>query len=311
MRRRSLTVAGIVTLAAAVFVAAALGGKHDRFGAWENAAPIAGPVNTNDVEGCPMVSPSGKELYFASNRAGGVAGNAGNDIWISKRGEHGEPWGEPVNAGEPINSPFSDYCPSPGKGKDFLFVSTRPTDSDGTASCGGADIYMLEHEHHGPDRAVNLGCTINSAGAEWSPYLLEEKGKTYLFFSSDGGSGDQDIYMSRKGKHGFETPVALAALNTEYDDTRPNLRKDGLEIVFDSNRPGGASAAPDVYSSSRASLHDDWDAPTRIATGGVNSEAGESRASFSWDGKTLYFGSARLGSSDIFSATRDKLGKDD
>ncbi len=312
MNKRALTVAGFVTLVAAVFVAAALGGKHDRFGPWENGAPLAGPVNTAAGEGCPMVSPNGKELYFASTRAGGVPGNAGNDIWISGRGKDGEPWGAPVNAGEPANSPASDYCPSPLKGSVFLFVSTRATDSNGTPTCGGADIYMLDRKGHEPAAAVNLGCTVNSAGAEWSPYLLKERGKTYLYFSSDGhgGEGGQDIFTSRKGKDGFETPIALETLNTASNDYRPNLSEDGLEIVFDSDRPGGAGAT-DVYSSTRASLHEDWDEASRITTGDVNSAAGESRASLSWDGKTLYFGSSRNGSSDIFSATRTKLGKDD
>ena len=227
-------------------------------------------------------------------------------------GQHGEPWGEPVNAGEPINSAASDYCPSPGDGNVFLFVSTREVDSNDTPRCGGADIYMIEHKGHEPDKAVNVGCTVNSGGDEWSPYLLNEHGRTYLFFSSDGhgGEGKQDIFMSRLGKDGFETPIALESLNTEDNDFRPNLRKDGLEIVFDSDRPGSVGAT-DVYTSTRDSLDSDWADATRIDTGDVNSTAGESRASFSADGKTLYFGSARNGSSDIFSASREKLGKDD
>ena len=92
----------------------------------------------------------------------------------------------------------------------FLFVSTRATDSNGTPSCGGADIYMLDRNASGGPKAVNLGCTVNSEGAEWSPYLLEAEGKTFLYFSSDGhgGAGGQDIFRSRKGTSGFEPPVA-------------------------------------------------------------------------------------------------------
>jgi Tol biopolymer transport system component len=156
---------------------------------------------------------------------------------------------------------------------------------------------------------VNLGCTVNSKGAEWSPYLLRAQGKTYLFFSSDGfgGEGGQDIFMSRKGANGFEAPIAQSQVNTSFNDVRPNLRKDGLEIVFDSDRPGGVGAT-DVYSSTRATLHSRWDEAWPVTQGGVNSKAGESRASLSADGTTLYFGSSRNGGqSDIFSATRTKL----
>ena len=83
MTRRTTAVASIAILATAVFVAAALGSKHDRYGPWDNAAPLAGPLNTGAVEGCPMVSPNGKQLYIASNRSGGLGMN---DIWISERG---------------------------------------------------------------------------------------------------------------------------------------------------------------------------------------------------------------------------------
>ena len=150
---------------------------------------------------------------------------------------------------------------------------------------------------------------MNSKGAEWSPYLLKADGKTYLFFSSDGfgGEGGQDIFMSRKGANGFEAPIAQNQVNTAFNDYRPNLRKDGLEIVFDSDRPGGVGAT-DVYSSTRASLHSRWDEAWLVTQGGVNSKAGESRASLSADGSTLYFGSSRNGGqSDIFSATRTRI----
>jgi Tol biopolymer transport system component len=144
---------------------------------------------------------------------------------------------------------------------------------------------------------------------EWSPYLLRARGKTYLYFSSDGfaGEGGQDIFMSRKGENGFETPIAQSQVNTPFNDVRPNLRMDGLEIVFDSDRPGGLGAT-DVYASTRASLHSRWDEAWLVTQGGVNSKAGESRASLSADGTTLYFGSSRNGGqSDIFSAARTRL----
>ena len=307
MSIRTLVVAGLVTSAAAVSVAVALAGQKDRYGPWEGAVPVVGQVNTAALEGCPIVSPDGLSLFFASNRVGGVAGNTANDIWISRRADASAPWGQPVNMGEPVNSAASDYCPSPMRNGAFLFVSTRPTGSNGTPSCGGADMYRLVRED-GEAKAVNLGCTVNSAGAEWSPYLLQVNGKTWLYFSSDGhgGEGGQDLFMSRLGNDGFETPVALAPLNTASNEFRPNLRPDGLEIVFDSDRPGRVGAT-DVYTSTRASLHSRWDEAWRITTGGVNTPAGESRASLSWDGETLYFGRA----GEIYSASRSKLAGDD
>jgi hypothetical protein len=50
----------------------------------------------------------------------------------------------------------------------------------------------------------------------------------------------------------------------------------------------------DLWTSTRASTSDPWSAPTNLG-GGVNSGANDLRASLSWDGTTLYFGSSRSG----------------
>jgi Tol biopolymer transport system component len=79
------------------------------------------------------------------------------------------------------------------------------------------------------------------------------------------------------------------------------VRRDGLELFFYSDRPG--SAGNDIYSASRSSVFDDWSTPVNLGPG-VNSAGAESRPWLSWDGTTLYFGTTRNGSSDIFVTTR-------
>ena len=97
--------------------------------------------------------------------------------------------------------------------------------------------------------------------------------------------------------------MAIAELNTGSQDLRPNVRKDGLEIVFDSDRAGGAGGF-DIYTSIRASITDPWSAPVNLAV--LNTSANETRASFSWDARTLYFGRAPgpEGATDIYVTTR-------
>jgi hypothetical protein len=60
----------------------------------------------------------------------------------------------------------------------------------------------------------------------------------------------------------------------------------------------------------RASAHDAFSAPVNLGDA-VNSPAGESRPSLSWDGTTLYFGSTRstTGTTDsnIYVSFRDRL----
>lgn len=69
----------------------------------------------------------------------------------------------------------------------------------------------------------------------------------------------------------------------------PNVRKDGLEIVFTSNRPGPGGF--DIYSSTRSSVLDPWSPPVNLGPA-VNTPAPETRPSLSWDGERLYFGRA-------------------
>ena len=127
---------------------------------------------------------------------------------------------------------------------------------------------------------------------------------TTLYFSSTGLDGlDQDIYKSRQRRDGsFSPPILVAELSTANNDQMPNVRADGLEMVFVSDRPGGAGAF-DIYVTTRRSTRDAWSAPSRLGPE-VNTAAGESRPSLSGDGRRLNFGRA----GDIFVSTRSVNG---
>ena len=118
--------------------------------------------------------------------------------------------------------------------------------------------------------------------------------------------GDSDIYVSEVRPDGFiGRPSLVPGINTTFDDSRPNVRSDGKEIFFDSNRPG--SLGVDIWTSVRAQAAQDWSPPTNVVS--VNSPANETRAFLSSDATTLYVGSTRSdaeGSSDLYVATRPR-----
>jgi Tol biopolymer transport system component len=293
MGRTISVITGASLALAGVTAAAAM-----NFGPWSaavSAESIPGTsvdLNTTALEGCPFVSQRGDTLYFASNRVGG---QGGLDIWYSTRNASGA-WGEPVNFAA-VNTSANELCPMAHRnGRTFLFV--RP------GVCGGTDIYMTRrHETRGWAAPTNLGCTVNSAADEASPSLTD----TELYFSSTrtGGLGGGDIYVSSFDGVSFGAPTLVAALSTGLNDFRPNLRRDGLEIFFDSNRPGGQGGL-DLWTSTRASTADPWAPPTPLGSS-VNSPLDDLRATLSWDGRTLYFGSTRAlgeGSQDLYVITR-------
>lgn len=249
-----------------------------------------GSPNSAQGDGCPILDPYTNDLMIASTRPGGLGGL---DIWIAAW--NGKGWDEPVNAGPEINSAANDYCPTPARGNRLFFVS-RKDDPNG-------DIYVAKRSPDGGfGTARRLPHPINSDAQEWSPSVFDDdQGNEVLYFSStrDGG---QDIYESVD----YAAPGKVLSLSTEFSDARPNVRRDGREIVFDTDRPGGKGAS-DIWTATRASTAESWSAPVPIPQ--VNSPAGESRASLSWDGTTLVFGSGRPGGeggSDIYVATRER-----
>jgi Tol biopolymer transport system component len=199
-----------------------------------------------------------------------------------------------------VNSIAADFCPTPLPGKRLYFVSAR------AGGCGAGDIYRTrEHPVRGWETPTNLGCAAtgpNFSGGEFSPSIVETPQGTILFFSSAGSSGSvQDLYSATMRADGtFGPGTAISELNTSSNDQMPNVSRDGLEMVFASDRAGGAGGM-DVYRTTRASTSDSWSVPVSVGAG-VNTSASETRPSLSGDGSRLHFGR----SGDIWVSTRSK-----
>lgn len=293
----------------------ALPATAQNYGPWRN--PTAASFNTPASEGCPIEAPDGLSVYIASNRPGGFGKL---DIWRAFRSSTDSQWGPMENLGPTVNTSEFDYCPTPLNGRWLFFVSSVDTDGDpGNEDClpgppaGGSpapgDMFLTQERPDGTWREpMHLGCYPdgpNTDKAEFSPSLFEAgDGETYLYFSSNGypDSQGQDIYESRVLADGTVTAGRrVAELSTSADDRMPNVRKDGLEVVFSSNRQG--FNGQDIYVATRASTSHPWNAPVRIDNTAINTAADETRASLSGDGTRLYFGR----SGDVFYSTRQKL----
>lgn len=304
----------LLIIAAAMTFASLVSAQH--FGDWGapvNAESILGTssdLNRTFNEGYPILSPDGLSLYLVSDRPG----TGSSDIWIAGRDSIDDPFGTVENLGLPVNSSFNEHSPTPVPGHGLFFVSARP------GSCGSSaneDIYFTRFKNGVWEEPQNLGCQINSAFGESSPsYFEDESGRAILYFSSNR-AGNQDIYFSID----FGPAQLVPGLNTASNDVRPFVRKDGLEIVFDSNRViPSAIGMMDLYTARRDSTADDWSPPTNMGPT-INTAFNEARATLSRDGLTMFFGSNRPGSelapsglpsSDIYMTTREKLtGNDD
>ena len=293
----ALTVIGFTTVISA-----------QQFSQWSPAVNLGPVVNTSVNEGCPFIAKSELTLFVVSTRLDGFGGQ---DIYVSHRDSVYDAWGPLQNVGPTVNSAGNEMCPTLTiDGHHLYFVSDRP------GGFGKQDLYVSRRQNKrddfGWEPPANLGPGINGPENDYTPTLFEDDatGKVLMLFSSDrpGGMGNADIYSSALNPDGtFEWPSLVHELDTPFVDERPNIRKDGLEIFFNSNRPG--SLGQDLWVATRKRTDLPWDPPVNLGPA-VNSTGNEMRPSISFDGLTMYFHSNRpgsFGSVDIYVTSREKL----
>ncbi|MEM1214942.1 MAG: hypothetical protein AAGJ82_04615, partial [Bacteroidota bacterium] len=137
---------------------------------------LGAPVNSVYWESQAAVSCDGSQLFFASNRPGGLGGT---DIYKSERLPNGL-WGRPVNLGEPLNTPGDEEAPFISNDGQTLYFS-----STGHLGNGEQDIFMSWWDVR-RDRwsmPINLGPPVNSPHRELGFYLSAD-GKTGFFASN-------------------------------------------------------------------------------------------------------------------------------
>lgn len=89
-------------------------------------------VTANDQH--VTIRKDGRELFFSSNRAGGLGMF---DIWTSSRSNPHQPWSPPTPLGAPMNTAAADQQPTlSADGRTMVFTSTR------TGGFGGSDLWI-------------------------------------------------------------------------------------------------------------------------------------------------------------------------
>jgi hypothetical protein len=165
------------------------------------------------------------------------------------------------------------------------------------------------HDDSGWTGAVNLGPGINGASQDTGPSYLaaDESHRARIYFARGEGSPTMDIWVSEQTAEGaWGTAVPVTELNTSFHDAGPEIRHDGLEIVFHSNRSGGF----DLWAATRQTIDQPFWTP--IALGEPPNSSGidlDRDAGLDARGDVMVLSSDRaggLGSLDLFVSVRGK-----
>jgi Tol biopolymer transport system component len=207
---------------------------------------------------------------------------------------------------------FREFFPTLSTdGHRLYFSSNRP------GGFGGMDVYVSRRHNKRDDfgwqPAENLGSVVNTGGQDQPTSYFEDDvtGTITLYLQSNrpGGVGGSDIYASTlQPDETFGPPVLVEEFSSPFDDQGLTIRRDGLEVIFASNRPGSMDGSLDLWVSTRASTADPWSTPQPLVA--LNSAVIENRPALSFRGTELYFTSTRLGGrdpQDLWVSTRTKL----
>jgi hypothetical protein len=116
--------------------------------------PVGKTINSKFWDSHASVTADGNQIYFASNRNGGLGGM---DIYRSDKLPNGD-WGPPVNLGPVINTSLNEDCPFITPDGKKLFFS-----SQGHSTMGGFDIFCSSLKEDGTwDEPQNLGYPLNT-----------------------------------------------------------------------------------------------------------------------------------------------------
>ena len=275
---------------------------------WGPAVNLGPKLNGSSFDGCPCISPDGLELYFISGRTGGYGDG---DIYVIRRATPNDPWGEPVNIGPEVNSPYNEVPISLSPdGLLLLFDDSFSDRGPRPGGYGDADMWMTRRASlSDPWQApVNLGPSVNSSARNAGAVISPDGRMLYFFTFSNGiwnnwqvpilpnvdfdDDGDVDcteicIMTEFWGTNDSLCDIAPPPFGDGIVDVQDLLLlAEYLTAAVDPNAPVDSNSVTSVA----AKLM--FGTPTNVGMP-LNTPANDGTYSFSGDGLELYFASDR------------------
>jgi Tol biopolymer transport system component len=256
------------------------------------AAPELLPgINSGYEDQYPGISFDGLTLFFGSTRPGGLGSY---DLWMATRGATTEVFGAPVNLTQ-LNTSSWEGGPAISSDGLTLYFAPRGVATDPSTY----DIMVSTRPDTGSGFSAPVPLTeVNSAVADFHPWISANDLTLYFTSGRSGGTGDYDVWVATRATpaDAFDAPVAVTAVNSTSSDFDPTLTADERTIYFASRR---MSIEGDLFIATRSSASDAFGPPTYLSD--LNTPDSEWMPSVSPDGDILYFASNRPGTIGFWS----------
>lgn len=157
-----------------------------RDGKWRKIKLLKGSINSTFYDVDAIYGPDDKEIYFSSNRSGGIGGFDLYKVSVDAEGNTGQA----ANLGEVINSGWDEKSPSlTDDGNLLLFSSQR------TPGMGGFDYFYSRKAENGTwGQVYNAGYPLSSVGDDLGLHTSALKSSSVTSKHDQGSSAEEDIF---------------------------------------------------------------------------------------------------------------------
>ncbi len=194
--------------------------------------PFSGTYNDSR----PFISPQGVKVFFASNRPTSENPNKRDlDIWYVEK--KGDTWGEPINAGNEINSRENDSHPSVALNGNLYFSRWGSTPNN---------MFMSEYRDGDFKSPIPLSA-INTDKSESHTFIAPDE--SFLFFGKtidpEGMNGQVFISINKDGR--WSKPMSFDELNSDLYDYSAKLNAAKNRIYFSRTDFTSGGERADIY----------------------------------------------------------------